>query len=156
MSSFESLDDFLPYRLSNFGFPPMSAMAAYGSGIDITAEEVAAIEDKLRPIGLACTLANDYWSFPKEMAAFEKGLGYPMNTVTALERMEGLSIEEAREKVKELVKKYEQEAMALVGELMGPKSRLPENTRRYVQAVYWAAGGANYWSATCLRYHSYA
>jgi hypothetical protein len=156
MSSFKSVDEFLPYRLKNFGFPPMSAMAAYGSGIDITAEEVAAIESKLRPVGLACTLANDYWSFPKEMAAFEKGLGYPVDTVTALQTMEGLSIEESRERVKELVIKYEEEALAVWDELMGPKSTLPENVRRYVQGVYWAAGGANYWSATCLRYHSYA
>jgi hypothetical protein len=156
MSSFESLDDFLPYHLNNFGFVPTSAMAAYGSGIDITAEDVAAIEDKLRPIGLACILANDGWSFPKDMAVFDKGQGYPMNTVTAPEKMEELFIKEAREKVKELVKKYEQEAMALADELMGPKSNLPENVRRYVQGVYWVAGGANYWSATCLQYHSYA
>jgi hypothetical protein len=90
------------------------------------------------------------------MAVFDKGQGYPMNTVTAPEKMEELFIKEAREKVKELVKKYEQEAMALADELMGPKSNLPENVRRYVQGVYWVAGGANYWSATCLQYHSYA
>lgn len=155
ISSFESIEEFLPYRLNNFGFPPMSAMAAYGSGIDITAEEVASVEAKLRPVGLACTLANDYWSFPKELAAYKKGLGYPVDTVTALQRIEGMSLEDAREKVKGLVMKYEQEALVLMDELLGPDSSLPEHVQRYVQGVYWSAGGANYWSATCLRYHSY-
>ncbi|KAF2675857.1 hypothetical protein K458DRAFT_492824 [Lentithecium fluviatile CBS 122367] len=142
VSSFTSIDEFLAHCLNNFGFPPMSAMAAYGSGIDVTAEEIAKIEGKLRPR-------------VSRLAAFKKGLGYPVDTVTALQTIEDLSIEEARERVKSLVMKYEKEAMALADELMGPKPTLPEKVRRYVQGVYWAAGGANYWGATCLRYHSY-
>jgi hypothetical protein len=133
----------------------MSAMAAYGSGIDVAAEEVATVGQKLRPIGLACTSAHGYWSFPKELAAFKKGLGYPVNTVTALQRIEGLSVGEARDKVKKLVVRYEQEALALADGLIDPESTLPEHMRRYVQGVFWAVWGANYWSATCLRYNSY-
>jgi hypothetical protein len=74
--TFHSLDDSLCYRFDNSGFPPIATLVVYGSEIGIPAEEVAALEHKMRPIGLACILANDYWNFGKEMRAFERGLGY--------------------------------------------------------------------------------
>jgi hypothetical protein len=130
-------------------------MVAYGSDVDISVEEVGALETRLRLTGLACMLTNEYWGFPKAMSACEKMLGYPVDAVRTPQRIEGLEVREARKKVGELAVKYEKEGMAVAEGLMGLGSKLAENSRRYVQGECWAAGEANYWSSTCSRYHSY-
>lgn len=79
------------------------------------------------------------------------GLGYIVNAVTILMRIERITVEAAHEKVKTLAQQYEREAVAHRNRFLTDPT-LPENVKRYVQAVYWTVGGASLWSSTCPRY----
>ncbi|KAF2247355.1 terpenoid synthase [Trematosphaeria pertusa] len=153
MGSFSTFDEFVAYRRENFGWPAICGMLIYAMDIDISAEEIASVQPLLRPAALSMMYTNDYWSVAKELRAVSKGVAYSMDCTSALIKMEGLSEEQALGKVKSLAMQYEEEAMGLANELLGPGSKLPENVQRYVQGVYWVIGGTGLWSATCPRYH---
>lgn len=116
-SDLAGLDEYLPYRIMDFGSGPWLVMIRYAMDLHLTEEELASVDALSRAALLSAALTNDYWSWPKEVVGLEvKGMRL-MNGVSFAMGL-GLAEEEARKHVRELAVLAEGEYLCLRAEWM--------------------------------------
>ena len=152
IETFPTLDSFLEHRVRNVGYQAMRGMLPYVMDMDISDADEKAIWDFHDAAGRSVCLTNDYLSWTKELRQAEKGYGHIMNTVTLLMRVEGLEMDDAHARVRELAMEYEGKALKHRDRML--RSNLSEHIKRYLHALCWMVGGTVLWSVTCPRYNS--
>ena len=105
--------------------------------------------------GGSFALTNDYWSWPKELDASQKGGGRIVNAVMHFIEKTSCSADEALEKVKLLAVEYERKALEQRKLILVQNPDLPADVRRFMDGIIWVLGGASLWSAKCKRYHEF-
>ncbi|KAJ5455794.1 uncharacterized protein N7458_004058 [Penicillium daleae] len=105
-----SLDQYVEVRVRDIGYPCVIAMGLFSCNLKITPEEEAIALQIAWPLHAQGVYSNDYYSWFKELRAHQESGGkIPIiNSVKLLQRLEGLSVEEARARLRE--KSLEMEA----------------------------------------------
>lgn len=124
----------------------------------------------LRPLGMAMALVNDYYSFDKECAVHllkqqqqqstdgtnsnDHQILY--NAVAYLMREEGLSVDAAKDALRNRILDFEVEFRRLrhAWLLSGVPGDDADRLKRFLSYAEWTAGGSAYWHAKAPRYHA--
>ncbi|KAF9768247.1 hypothetical protein IL306_014475 [Fusarium sp. DS 682] len=149
--SFESIEEYLEFRMVDTGAPFVEAIMLFGMGMTLTPQEDAQLAGIIRPCFAALALTNDYFSFDREIA--DAGDTWPINSVCIVMRTQGLDIPSAKEIVKQTIRKYEGEFIRLVQEFQRQRMSLPEKLQRYIEAMSYQVSGNLVWSLNCPRYN---
>lgn len=108
-----SLEEYIPYRIIDFGSGPWLVMIRFAMGLDVPGEELMSIK-AIEDAGLkSAALTNDYWSWPKEIAGKDASNSRLMNSVSFAIARYNLSEQQAREHIKGLAIQAEKEFIAL-------------------------------------------
>jgi geranylgeranyl pyrophosphate synthase len=98
-------------------------------------------------------LNNDYWSWDIEYFQASQKIDNLTNAVAVLMRKEGISAQEGKDRIKNLILGYEAEYLRLRAQFYEnhPSARL--YLRKRVELAGSMAGGVSFWSANSPRYH---
>lgn len=124
----------------------------------MTDHEDTQVASVLRPLGMAMALVNDYYSFDKEFALWEKqgsssnDLLY--NGVAFLMKESHLSVDAAKEALKDTIIDLEIEFCRLRDNFLSSSEGTSDRLKRYVCYAQLTAGGSAYWHANAPRYQA--
>ncbi|KAJ7195077.1 isoprenoid synthase domain-containing protein [Mycena pura] len=161
---FSTLDEYIEHRLEDAGIPVYFATSGFGTAcLPLTPEEKSLAAPLLSCLGKACALANDYYSWDKELAAHKAGGGHGRvnNCVTWIMEQYSCGIDAARVLLKEKIWEYERQFEELWrnwgenGVEVKPEDEGKvdvDRVQRYVQAAMFATSGSTYWHARAPRY----
>lgn len=130
----------------------------FGMGILLTKEEEQILAPITKPCFAALGLANDYYSFDIEWKEFQEVSSHKenptmTNAVWLYMTWESLSIAEAKQKTRQLVRKYEQDFQTQMNHFIAEDSRCLPKLARYLKALAFQIPGNIVWSLRCPRYH---
>ncbi|EKG20455.1 Polyprenyl synthetase [Macrophomina phaseolina MS6] len=151
---FDSIEQYIDYRLVDSGAIVAVHLMNFGMGLDISVEELREVSDIVNHAGKALSYQNDFFSFNYEHDMFVKlpdSIGIA-NAVFVLAETEGLSLAEAKERVKELAKEHEDAVLRLKDEV---ESKVSYKLRICLEGLVDMVVGNLVWSASCDRYSSY-
>ncbi|KAL4876926.1 isoprenoid synthase domain-containing protein [Aspergillus karnatakaensis] len=152
---FDNLEEYVEYRIVDTGAPFVDMLMRFGMGIKLTAEEQKRIESIVHPCYAALGLANDYFSFDIEWEEFQQegGKTTMTNAVWLFMQWEGLSVKQAKERVREVTNGYEQEYLRRVAEFAAGEGQDDLKLQSYLKAEGYQISGNVAWSLRCPRYH---
>lgn len=130
----------------------------WGMGILLTKDEEKVLAPITKPCFAALGLANDYYSFDIEWKEFQQERAAKenptmTNAVWLFMNWQGLSIHEAKEKTRQVVRKYEEDFQSQMSRFVEDKTRCSPNMARYLKALAYQIPGNVAWSLRCPRYH---
>lgn len=130
----------------------------WGMGILLTKEEERILAPITKPCFAALGLANDYYSFDIEWEEFQQTepsqeKSTMTNAVWLFMNWQGLSIAEAKEKARQVVRKYEKGFQTQMNRFVADKERCSPKLARYLKALAYQIPGNIVWSLRCPRYH---
>jgi predicted transcriptional regulator len=125
---------------------PFWLMCQFGMAISLTKKELQLVQPIFIPAESALVLTNDYWSWDREYY-LSKRAGAPkiVNSIDLFMRTEGMTVEEAREKVKRLIISYEADYLRLKSEFYQTYSEISPALRRYIEVCGAIVAGNHYW-----------
>ncbi|KAL0575440.1 hypothetical protein V5O48_006531 [Marasmius crinis-equi] len=151
-AEFDTMEQYLPFRLKNFDFEAVSQMLLWGMDIDLSFAELES--DLLAKIkyssGIIAVLANDYFSWEREKRQ-QYDSDRIRNAVAVLMKQDDVSEEEAKEGVKKIIIEEEGRIRNLLA-VAQETGKVSEALRRYLDGLQSFASGYQFWCATCLRY----
>lgn len=100
-------------------------------------------------------MTNDYWSWPKELAAFNTKGSKLCTAVAVLMNEKSIPAEEALDQVRHLAVAAERLYVELRQEWLERKREKLIQVEQYVEAVGWIAGGCSLWSSSCPAYNGH-
>ena len=128
-------------------------MVTFGMAITIPEEEMELSSQLLRPCWIALGLQNDFFSWEKEReTATQMGATNVVNAVYVLMEEHAISVSEAKEMCKDIVKENVAEYLRVLKDNRN-NMELSLDLRRYIEAFQYALSGNAIWSVTCPRYH---
>ncbi|OHW95340.1 geranylgeranyl pyrophosphate synthase [Colletotrichum incanum] len=131
---------------------------SFSTGLFLNDHEAAHVAPVLRPLGMAMALVNDYYSFDKECALWEKQDSSSGNTlynsVAYLMRESHLSVDAAKGALKDMIIDLEREFCRLRDDWLNSSEGISDRLKRYVCYAQFTAGGSAYWHANAPRYQS--
>ncbi|KAK7038727.1 hypothetical protein VNI00_010612 [Paramarasmius palmivorus] len=147
---FDTIEEYIPYRLVNFDFEFVSQLLLWAMAIDLTPED---LDSDILPtykysIGVVVGLVNDYFSWNMEKVQLEEG-DRVRNAVAVLLKQYAITERQAQARVKKIIIGEEAKALSF---LDGKGSALSKGMRSYLEQLQMFAGGYSYWCATCPRY----
>lgn len=149
--SFQRVEDYINYRYDDFASDFILAATMWGMDMDPLDEQERLIMDPLiRTAFLALCLTNDYYSYDVELASTTDTTTI-MNGVAVLQRLEGLSVDAARVRVKHIAICYDQEFLKL-WTAADEANQLTARLRKLTTALSHQVIGKVIWSSTSLRY----
>ncbi|KAL4801265.1 isoprenoid synthase domain-containing protein [Aspergillus unguis] len=150
---FDSLEEYVDYRIIDTGAPFVDMLMRFGMGILLTKEEQRLIEPLVKPCYAALGLANDYFSFDIEWEEFQHEDKATMtNAVWLFMQWENLDVEQAKERVRNVVNQYEKQYLNnIAGYAAGCKE--DDKILGYLNAQKYQIPGNLAWSLRCPRYH---
>jgi hypothetical protein len=127
-------------------------------GLFLTKEEEKRTAPIVKPCFAALGLANDYYSFDIEWKEFqeEKSAGgnpTMTNAVWLYMQWENLSVDDAKERVRQVVRKYESEYQKRVDAFRADGEQCSPKLSLYLKALAYQIPGNIVWSLRCPRYH---
>lgn len=130
----------------------------WGMGILLTKEEEKLLAPITKPCFAALGLANDYYSFDIEWNEFQQADHSRekltmTNAVWLFMNWEGVPIAEAKEKTRQVVRRYEEEFRTRMNQFVGDKEKCSPKLARYLKALSHQVPGNIVWSLRCPRYH---
>lgn len=130
----------------------------FGMDIVLTKEEENLTASIVKPCFAALGLANDYYSFDIEWKEFQQEKNAEetstmTNAVWLYIQWEDLSIDAAKEKVRQVVRNYEQEYQQQMNAFIVDKEQCPPHLAEYLRALAFQIPGNIVWSLRCPRYH---
>ncbi|KAJ5202050.1 uncharacterized protein N7498_006713 [Penicillium cinerascens] len=155
---FDNIEDYVNYRIFDTGAPLVDSVMRFGMGIVLTKEEENRTASIARSCYAALGLANDYYSFDIEWKEFQQeksaeGTSTMTNAVWLYIQWEDLSIDAAKEKVRQVVHNYEQEYQKKMNAFIADKEQCPPHLAEYLRALAFQIPGNIVWSLRCPRYH---
>lgn len=130
----------------------------FGMGLFLTKEEEKQTAPIVKPCFAALGLANDYYSFDIEWKEFqeEKSAGKSptmTNAVWLYMQWENLSVDDAKERVRQVVRKYESDYQKQVDDFTADRGQCSPKLSEYLKALAFQIPGNIVWSLQCPRYH---
>ncbi|WYZ42295.1 hypothetical protein EsH8_V_001190 [Colletotrichum jinshuiense] len=155
---FDTFSQYADHRYKEAAIPLYFQIMSFATGLFLTDDEAAQVAPVLRPLGMAMALVNDYYSFDKEFASWEKqenSSGDELyNGVAYLMRESHLSIEAARGALKDMIVDLEGEFCRLRDDWLRSSECISDRLKRYVCYAQLTAGGSAYWHANAPRYQA--
>ncbi|KAF3925277.1 hypothetical protein ABW20_dc0106608 [Dactylellina cionopaga] len=122
-------------------------------GIKLSDDDAKRVDKFLMPAWCAATLLNDYYSFDEEYREFLKsGAGALTNGVWVFMKLNHLSVQEAKEAVRQKTIEFEQEFLRYCEEMAKIPTQYSLELRQYVGIWYYMVAGNFFWSLNCPRY----
>jgi hypothetical protein len=139
-------------------FSFVATVVRFGMGIILTQEEENRLASIVKPCFAALGLANDYYSFDIEWNEFqqEKSAGENptmTNAVWLYMQWDNLPIDEAKERVRQVVRDYETRYQQQMNNFIADKEQCSSKLRDYLRALAFQIPGNIVWSLRCPRYH---
>ncbi|KAL5041044.1 hypothetical protein BDW71DRAFT_212499 [Aspergillus fruticulosus] len=152
---FENLDGYLDYRIVDTGAPFVDMLMRFGMGILLSEEEQKMVEPLVKPCYAALGLANDYFSFDIEWEEFQQDAEKTTmtNAVWLFMQWDGLGVEQAKERVREVTNGYEQQYLRNIKEFASGPGKERPHLLEYLKAEAYQIPGNVAWSLRCPRYH---
>ena len=127
----------------------------FGMGIVLTPEKQKLIEPIVKPCYAALGLANDYFSFDIEWEEFqaESDKTTMTNAVWLFMQWENLNAEQAKRRVQEVTKQYEQQYLRNIADFAAGEGKENIKLQTYLKAQGYQVPGNVAWSLRCPRYH---
>ncbi|OLN98000.1 Ophiobolin F synthase 2 [Colletotrichum chlorophyti] len=149
----ETMEDYLQFRRLSAGLDIYWTKTVFGLGEKLSDEEEKLIRPLVWAAEKAAMLNNDYWSWDIEYFQANQKIDKLTNAVAVLMRKEGISAEEGKERIKNLIVGYEAEYLRLRAQFYDnhPSARL--YLRKRVELAGSMAAGVSFWSANSPRYH---
>lgn len=125
----------------------------FGLGEKLSDDEEKLIRPLVWAAEKAAMLNNDYWSWDMEYSQANQKIDNLTNAVAVLMRREGISAQEGKDRIKDLILGYEAEYLQLRAQFYdnNPSARL--YLRKRVELAGSMAAGVSFWSANSPRYH---
>ncbi|KAJ5160711.1 isoprenoid synthase domain-containing protein [Penicillium canariense] len=155
---FDNIEDYVDYRIIDTGAPFVDAVMRFGMGILLAKEEEERVAPIVKPCFAALGLANEYYSFDIEWKEFQQPdktyeAGTMTNAVWLYMKWENISIAEAKEKVRQVVRGYEVEFQQRMDSFIADKEQCPRKLCEYLRTLAFQFPGNIAWSLRCPRYH---
>jgi hypothetical protein len=127
----------------------------FGMGILLTPEEQERMAPLVKPCYAALGLANDYFSFDIEWEEFqrEEDTTTMTNAVWLFMQWEGLGVDDAKRRVREVTNMYDSEYLKNVEEFCAGEGKDNLKLQEYLMAQGHQVPGNVAWSLRCPRYH---
>jgi hypothetical protein len=122
--------------------------------LTLSPEERLATEPLRKAAVLCIALSNDWFSWPKEVAAWREGRARIMSAVAILMRQYNLPVTRARNLLREMIIEREHALLKMRDELLS-RNNTSEDFKKFVTACIWMVGGNDVWESTCPRYNRY-
>ncbi|KAF1993843.1 terpenoid synthase [Amniculicola lignicola CBS 123094] len=150
---FDTLDEYIPYRVWDVGQMLMYGLVTFGMGLTIPEEDKGrATEATVSAFGVIA-LTNDLFSWERERdAAKRDGMPHVMNAIYVLMGQHNVSEEEAKQMCHEKIVELVQEYKAIVEKYKNDTSSCID-LRKYIEALQCNISGNLIWSLTCPRYN---
>ncbi|KAJ4361011.1 uncharacterized protein N0V89_001580 [Didymosphaeria variabile] len=150
---FESLEEYIPFRVWDVGQMHMFGLITFGMGLTIPESDMDKCNKDTAPACAAIALANDLFSWDKERdLAKRDNLPHIVNAVWVIMGQYSVSEEEARKichsKVVELVEEYKETV-----ERYKNDQSICLDLKKYAEALLYNISGNLIWSLTCPRYN---
>lgn len=126
----------------------------FGMGMTLTAEEDELLAGVIRPCYASLALANDYFSFDRELQDAQGTAGSkPLNAVWMYMQWRGVCITSAKHLVREATNRYEQQFLEFCDKFRTDHAPIPDKLDRYLRGLCYQVSGNVVWSLNCPRYH---
>lgn len=126
----------------------------FGMGLTLTPEEDGMLKDVIEPCFAALGLANDYFSFDREYSERQDSGGSSMtNAVWLYMQWHDVSVDEAKERVRQLTIGYEDEFVTRRDTFLNDWSSSSPKLRKYLAGLSQQVIGNVAWSLRCPRYN---
>ncbi|CAN9134015.1 unnamed protein product [Alternaria alternata] len=152
---FTHLEEYVNFRMIDTGAPFVEAMLLFGMGVTLSKEEDIQLEQIRKPYYAALGLANDFFSFDREYADFEKsGKSQTLtNAVWLHMQWYNMDVNAAKSMTLEATKRYEEQFLGSCAEFRQNNAPISEKLDRYLDALAYQISGNVVWSLNCPRYH---
>ncbi|KAI8164622.1 hypothetical protein K4K49_012318 [Colletotrichum sp. SAR 10_70] len=149
----ETMEDYLHFRRLSAGLDIYWTKTVFGLGEKLSDDEEKLIRPIVWAAEKAAMLNNDYWSWDIEYFQANQKIDMLTNAVAVLMRKEGVTAEEGKDRIKNLILGYEAEYSQLRAQFYQshPSARL--YLRKRVELAGSMAAGVSFWSANSPRYH---
>ena len=129
-------------------------MLLFGMGVTLSKEEDIKLEQIRKPCYAALGLANDFFSFDREYADFEKsGKSQTLtNAVWLHMQWYNTDVHEAKRMTLEATRRYEEQFLKSCAEFRQHNTRMSEKLDIYLDALAYQVSGNVVWSLNCPRY----
>ncbi|KAM7185439.1 Fusicoccadiene synthase [Naviculisporaceae sp. PSN 640] len=151
---FESLEDYLEYRVLDIGQMLTSGFIIFGMGLNISKEEMELLSSLCRPAWVAIGLTNDIFSYAKEKKAADiAGEGdHFCNAISVLMWKYSISAAQAEALLRAEIKKNVAQYVGVVRQTL-PRTDLSKDVRAFVEAAQYMISGNVAWSKDTPRYN---
>ncbi|KAJ6034839.1 hypothetical protein N7460_009014 [Penicillium canescens] len=152
-SQFDTLDEYLEYRILDVGKMYLTGVATFAMGLNIPEHELELRSQICRPAWVVIGLTNDLFSFDKELeAANDMGANHVCNALWVMMHEQSISQDEAkqlcRQKMGENVAEYIEAAQQTKN-----RADLSRDLRSFVEAVQYVMSGNLVWTLDAPRYN---
>ncbi|RAR00829.1 geranylgeranyl diphosphate synthase [Stemphylium lycopersici] len=153
-AAFGSLDEYLDFRVVDFGQMFWQALITFGMGLCIPENEQSLCIDLCRPAWVAAALSNDLYSWDRELRrAQDLGQSQVMNGLWVLVHKNCLSIEKAKAVCRATIKDSVVRFLQVIQETK-IRTDVSNDLKVYVEALQYFVSGNLAWSLTCPKYDS--
>jgi ophiobolin F synthase len=130
-------------------------MLLFGMGMTLSEEEDAQLEPLRKPGYAAMGLGNDYFSFDREYADFQRSGESQtiINSVWLHMQWYNLDVAAAKRMTVEATRRYEDLFLNQCAKYRHENSPVPEKVDKYLDALAYLISGNVVWSLNCPRYH---
>ncbi|KAK1985954.1 isoprenoid synthase domain-containing protein [Colletotrichum cereale] len=149
----ESIEDYLVFRRDSAGLDIYWGKTVFGLGEKLKDDEEKLIKPLVWAAEKAAMLNNDYWSWDIEYAEAKQKIEGLTNAVAVLMKNEGISAQEAKDRVRDLIIGYETEYLRLRAQFYENHPSAHLYLRKRVELAGSMAAGVSFWSANSPRYH---
>ncbi|KAJ5813261.1 geranylgeranyl pyrophosphate synthase [Penicillium pulvis] len=155
---FNGIEEYVDYRIIDTGAPFVDTVMRFGMGIILTNEEEKRVVSIVKPCFAALGLANDFYSFDIEWNEFQQmddtdKTPTMTNAVWLYMKWENISMDEAKERVRQVVRDYETDFQQRMNIFVADQEQCTPNLREYLTALAFQIPGNIVWSLWCPRYH---
>ncbi|KAK0113545.1 hypothetical protein ONS95_013796 [Cadophora gregata] len=152
----QTIEEYLIFRNLNGGMEPFWLMCQFGMAIDLTDKELQSVRHIFVPAESALVMTNDYWSWDREYFMSKRANAAKMvNSIDLFIRTQGLTVEEAREKVRNSIIIHEKEYLALKADFYESHPQVSLALKRYIEVCGVIVAGNHYWCANCPRHNDW-
>lgn len=124
----------------------MMVLIKFGMDINLDPQDMLAIEDILRPLHSVLTLRNDFDSWEKEQAEARPAnlLGQASNAVDVFIQHDKVTVEEAKQRVRQLTLDKMQQFFQLQSRMLSENKDIKEDILRFVDAMIYLVTGHDF------------
>ncbi|KAH7051136.1 geranylgeranyl pyrophosphate synthase [Macrophomina phaseolina] len=152
----QTMEEYLQQRSDNGGMLVFWPMLQFSLGMHISEAEHQLVQPIIDAATQGLLLANDYFSWEREYRELQTGHSKRMvSAVELLVRTKGLSIETAKDAVKEMIISAEREFCLRRDELYRTQPDISLKLRRWIDCAGLAVSGNHYWCSACPRQNAW-